>query len=428
MELGTRTGEGGEHDVQLDPGRATASVQPPGLMTRGLTLLFAVAGGVAVGNLYLAQPLLDLIARDFGASTASAGWLVTATQIGYAAGILLIVPLGDVRNRRHLIPAMMLCAAAALTLCAVAPTMGVLLMAISMVGVTTVAGQILAPLAGDLADVESRGRVVGIVVSGILTGILVSRTLSGLIADAAGWRVVFATAAVAGVVLAVLVYHAIPPLAPKTHMKYPALLASVGAVIRRERALRWTMVLGATTFAPSTMFWTPLTFPPSPPPFSYDVSLIGLFGLIGLVGVIAAQRAGRLHDRGWSLAATGAAWVVALFAFVAAIFAGHSVTLLIVVIVLVDIAVQALNILNQTRVFAISQEARSRINTAFVTSNFIGGAIGSAAATILWSIHGWTAVVTAEITLCLFGLVVWALGRRGGLVVVTPANDAKPHS
>ena len=298
MEVETGAGEGAEQDIRLDAGRAAASVEPRGLMTRALTLLFAVAGGVAVGNLYLAQPLLDLIARDLGASTASAGWLVTATQLGYAAGILLIVPLGDVRNRRHLIPAMMLCAAAALTVCAVAPSMGVLLIAISMVGVTTVAGQILAPLAGDLADVASRGRVVGIVVSGILTGILVSRTLSGLIADAAGWRVVFATAAVAGVVLAVLVYHAIPPLAPKTRMKYPALLASVGAVVRRERALRWTMVLGATTFATFTMFWTTLTFLLSAPPFSYNVSVIGLFGLFGLVGVIAAQRAGRLHDRG----------------------------------------------------------------------------------------------------------------------------------
>lgn len=428
MVVETGAGEGAEQDIRFDAVRATPSVEPRGLMTRALTLLFAVAGGVAVGNLYLAQPLLDLIARDLGASTASAGWLITATQLGYAAGILLIVPLGDVRNRRHLIPAMMLCAAAALTVCAVAPSMGVLLIAICLVGVTTVAGQILAPLAGDLADVASRGRVVGIVVSGILTGILVSRTLSGLIADAAGWRVVFATAAVAGVVLAVLVYHGIPPLAPKTRMKYPALLASVGVVVRRERALRWTMVLGATTFATFTMFWTSLTFLLSAPPFSYDVSVIGLFGLFGLVGVIAAQRAGRLHDRGWSLPASGAAWVLALFAFVAAIFAGHSVAVLIVVIVLVDIAVQALNILNQMRVFAISQEARSRINTAFVTSNFMGGAIGSAAATILWSIHGWTAVVTAEIALCFFGLGVWAVGRHNGLVVVTPTNDAKPQS
>jgi len=221
MEVETDGVEGEEQEIQIDAERANESAQPRGLMTRGLTLLFAVAGGVAVGNLYLAQPLLDLIARDLGASTASAGWLVTATQIGYAAGILLIVPLGDVRNRQHLVPTMMLCASAALTLCAVAPSMGVLLIAIFIVGVTTVAGQILAPLAGDLADAATRGRVVGIVVSGILTGILVSRTLSGLIADAAGWRVVFATAAVAGVILAGLVFRAIPPLPPKTRMEYP---------------------------------------------------------------------------------------------------------------------------------------------------------------------------------------------------------------
>src|SRR3954465_2601863 len=145
--------------------------QPPGErqgMTRGLTLLFAVAGGVAVGNLYWAQPLLDFIARDLHASAASAGWLVTATQVGYAGGILLIGPLGDVLNRRRLIPVMMLCAAVALTACAVAPSFAFLLVAITALGATTVAGQILAPLAGDLADDTERGRVVGTVMSGVL--------------------------------------------------------------------------------------------------------------------------------------------------------------------------------------------------------------------------------------------------------------------
>lgn len=406
-------------DAPVRVDRPTAS-PPAGLMTQRRTLLFAVAAGVAVGNLYLAQPLLDLIAGDLHASAASAGWLVTATQVGYAAGILLIVPLGDVRNRRHLIPVMMLCAAAALGLCALAPSMAVLLVAVAILGLTTVAGQILAPLAGDLADDTSRGRVVGIVVSGILTGILVSRTISGLVADAAGWRVLFATAAGASILLAALLYRSIPPLAPKTHLRYPALIASVAGAVRRERALRWTMLLGATGFAMFTMFWTSLTFLLSAPPFSYPVSVIGLFGLAGLAGVVAAQRAGRLHDRGWSLQATGAAWVLALVAFVVAMLAGSSVVLLLVVIVLLDIAIQALNILNQTRAFAISQEARSRINTAFVTTNFIGGAIGSAAASVLWSIDGWTAVTVAGVVLSCFGLGVWALGRRGGLIVAAP--------
>jgi predicted MFS family arabinose efflux permease len=392
-------------------------------MTRGLTLLFAVAAGVAVGNLYLAQPLLDFIARDLQASTAAAGALVTATQLGYAAGILLIVPLGDVLDRRRLVPAMMLCSAAALVACALAPSIGALLLAISALGVSTVAGQLLTPLAGDLADDARRGRVVGIVVSGILTGILVSRTVSGLVADAAGWRTLFAVAAVVDVLFAILLHRALPPLQAKARLAYPALIASVWAVVVGERTVRWTLILGASAFGAFTLFWTSLTFLLSAPPFSYPVSVIGLFGLAGLAGAVAAQRAGGLHDRGWSLPATGAAWAVALVAFVVAALAGRSVALLLVAIVLLDVAVQAVNILNQSRLFAISQSARSRLNTAFVTGNFIGGAIGSAAAGVLWSAGGWTAVTIAGALLSCFGLLVWAAGRRGALVVSAPRRD-----
>src|SRR5580698_6131558 len=338
------------HDVAAAP----AAPQPG--MTRGLTLLFAVAGGAAVGNLYWAQPLLDFIAHDLRASPATAGWLITASQLGYAAGILLIVPLGDVRNRQRLIPVMMICAAAALVACALAPSIGFLFAAITVLGLTTVGGQILAPLAGDLADDAHRGRVVGIVVSGILSGILVSRTI----------------------------------------------------------------VLGATGFGLFTMFWTSLTFLLSAPPFSYPVSVIGLFGLAGLAGAIAAQRAGRLHDRGWSLPATGAGWALALAAFIVATFAGRSVAGVLVAVVLLDIAVQGVNILNQTRLFALSRQARSRLNTAFVTGNFIGGAIGSAAAALLWSHGGWTAVTITGAALSCFALAVWAAGRRGPLVPATP--------
>jgi predicted MFS family arabinose efflux permease len=386
-------------------------------MTGRLTLLFAVAGGAAVGNLYWAQPLLELIAADLRASTVASGWLITATQIGYAAGILLLVPLGDVLNRRLLVPVLLLCSAVALTACAMASSTGMLLAAITVLGLTTVSGQILTPLAGDLADDTDRGRVVGTVVSGILTGILVSRTVSGLVADIAGWRAVYVAAAVVAVLFAVLLHRAIPPLAPKTRMAYPALIASVAAVVARERTVRWTLVLGATGFAAFTMFWTALTFLLSAPPFHYPVSIIGLFGLAGLAGAIAAQRTGRLHDRGWSLPATGVSWAVVLVSFVVAAFAGRSVALIVVVVIVVDVALQAVGILNQLRVFAISHEARSRLNTAFVTSNFIGGAIGSAAATVLWSAGRWPAVTIAGIVLSTFALAVWAVGRRGALVV-----------
>ncbi|HEV7713066.1 MAG TPA: MFS transporter [Asanoa sp.] len=388
-------------------------------MDRRLTFLFALAAGVAVGNLYLAQPLLDLIAGDLGASTTSAGWLITATQVGYAAGVLLIVPLGDVVDRRRLVPGMLMCSAAALVFCAAAPTIGVLLVAVTFLGLTTVSGQILTPLAGDLADDSRRGRVVGTVASGILTGILTSRTISGLVADVAGWRAIFLVAAAGAAVLAVSLYRALPPLAPKTRLPYRALIASVAVLAMRERTVRWTLVLGATGFAAFTMFWTSLTFLLSAPPFSYPVSVIGLFGLAGLVGALAAQRAGRLHDRGWSLPATGVAWLVVLVSFVVAGLAGSSVAVLLVAVVGLDAALQGLAILNQTRVFAVSREARSRINTAFVVCNFVGAALGSAAATTLWSTGGWTAVTTAGVVLSCVGLTIWATGRRSALVVAT---------
>lgn len=390
------------------------------VMTGRLTLLFAVAGGAAVGNLYWAQPLLDLVAADLRSSPATAGWLVTATQLGYAAGIALLVPLGDVLDRRRLIPVMMLCAAAALAACAAAPSMGVLLAASAALGLTTVSGQILTPLAGDLADDAKRGRVVGTVVSGILIGILVSRTISGLVADLAGWRAIYVLASIVAVLFAVVLHRAIPPLAPKARMAYPTLIASVAAVVAQQRSVRWTLVIGATGFAAFSMFWTALTFLLSGPPFHFGVSVIGLFGLAGLAGALAAQRAGRLHDRGWSLPATGAAWVLVLASFVAAAFGGRSVVVVIVVVVVIDVALQALGILNQVRVFAVSHEARSRLNTAYVTSNFIGGAIGSAAASVLWGVGGWTAVSVAGMVLSVFALVVWALGRRGPLILPSP--------
>ncbi|MCG7210127.1 MFS transporter [Streptomyces arenae] len=393
-------------------------------MTRILTLLFAFAGGLAVGNLYWAQPLLDFIAHDLHTSPAAAGWLVTATQIGYALGIVLIVPLGDILNRRRLIPVMMLCSAAALAACAAAPSFLALAAAITLLGMTTVAGQLLTPLAGDLADDAHRGAVVGTVVSGLLTGILVSRTVSGLVAAYAGWRTIFATAAIAAVLVAALLYRAIPPVPPKTRMSYPALIASVGRTVRQEPAVRWTLALGASGFAMFTMFWTALTFLLSGEPFSYPVSVIGLFGLAGLAGALAAQRAGLLHDRGWSLPATGAACALSLIAFGIAAAARASVLLVIVAIVVLDVAVQTLNLLNQARLFAVSHEARSRLNTAFVTGNFVGGAIGSAAAGLLWAHGGWNAVCTAGASLAVVALAVWALGRRGPLRTTAAASGA----
>ena len=323
---------------------------------------------------------------------------------------------------------MMVCASVALVLCALAPTIALLLAATTLLGLTTVGGQILIPLAGDLADDARRGHVVGTVASGVIIGILLSRTISGLVADTAGWRAIYVVAGLLNVALAVAVYRAIPPIPPKTRMAYPALIASVGALVLRERTVRWTMVLAAIAFGVFMMFWTALTFLLSAPPFDYSVSVIGLFGLVGLAGALAARRAGRLHDRGWSIPATGAGWVLTVVAFLIAALAGESLVLLIIAIVVLDVAAMAINILNQTRLFAVAPGARSRLNTAYVTNNFIGGALGAAAGTILWSAGGWTAVSLAGALLSLCALLLWVIGRRGALVVDVgePAEQGTP--
>lgn len=386
-------------------------------MTTGRTLLFAVGGGAAVGNLYWAQPLLDEIAADLHASSSLAGLLVTVTQVGYALGILLVVPLGDVLDRRRLVPGVLVASAVALLLASVAPSFGVLLGALGLVGLTTVAGQLLTPLAGDLADPAARGRVVGIVASGMLTGILVSRTVSGLVAQVAGWRAIYVVAAVAALVLAVLLRRSIPHLDRRDRVPYPRLIGSVFRAVAHHRSVQVTLVLGASAFAVFTMFWTALTFLLSAPPFGYSPAAIGLVGLAGLTGAVAAQRVGRLHDRGLSVPVTGAALALGLLSLVVAGLGARSIVVVLVAVVLLDVGVQAANVLNQTRLFAIDPAARSRLNTAFVTGNFIGGAVGSALASVLWGLGGWTAVTIGGAVLFGFALTVWAVHRRGALAL-----------
>jgi len=384
--------------------------EPPGI-SRTLVLLFAVASGAAVGNLYYAQPLLDLIAGDLHIGQGTAGLMVTATQVGYALGIMFIVPLGDVRNRRRMVPLMMALSALSLACCAAAPGIVLLLCALLAVGLTTVAGQILIPLTGDLADERSRGKVLGIVVSGALTGILVARIISGFIAHAAGWRVVFLCAAALMLGLSVLLWRAMPVTPPKSSRSYRSLLRSVPRLVRREPVLRLAMVYGVICMATFTIFWTGLTFLLSGPPYRYSTAAIGLFSLAGLFGSMAAQGAGRLHDRGWSTRATGLFWLLATGAWAMCGLGRFSLPWLLAGIVVLDAATQAQRILNQAQIFAISAEARSRINTAYVTGNFVGGAVGSITASALWALGGWIGVSVAGAALSLIGFAVWGVSQ-----------------
>jgi len=378
-----------------------------------LILLFAITGGVAVGNLYTAQPLLNDIALSFGAQPDSASMLITCTQLGYATGILLLVPLGDIRNRRRLIPVILFLSAISLCLTAVAPSMPLLMAAMALTGLTTVAGQLLTPFAGDLASPSQLGKVLDTIISGMLIGILLSRTVSGVIADFLGWRAVYFIAAGGALILAFLMLRMLPADIPRQHLSYRELMRSLLSTIAESATVRITLLIAACGFLVFTLFWTSLTFLLSSAPYSYTVSQIGLTGLAGLAGALMARRAGILHDRGHSVMATGLALLLALVAIGVAAWGRNNLYLIILAIILIDIAVQTLNVLHQTRIISINPAMRSRLSTIFVVSNFIGAAVGSALAGILWRAGGWSAVMTGAAGFLALALAIWFMNRDG---------------
>jgi predicted MFS family arabinose efflux permease len=377
-------------------------------MERRLVLLLAVACGAAVANLYYAQPLLNTIARDLGVSPAAAGLLVTASQIGYAVGLVALVPLGDLLDRRRMVSRLLLVTAAGLAGAAVAPSFAVMALAIGVVGVTSVVAQVLVPLAGTLAHEHERGRVVGNVMSGLLLGILLARTASGLIAAVGGWRLVYAIAAGLMLVLSPVLARMLPSTPPATDLSYGALLRSVGQLVRTEPLLRRRMAYGALGMASFSVLWTAVAFLLSGAPYHYGEGTIGLFGLAGLVGAGAAQGAGRLADRGRAHAATGAFLVVIAVSWGLLALGRTSLAALIAGVVLLDLGIQGQHILNQSTIYGLRGDARSRVTTAYMASNFLVGALGSAGASVAWSAGGWGAVCALGLGLAVLGLLAWA--------------------
>jgi predicted MFS family arabinose efflux permease len=390
---------------------ATTSTPETG-MSGSMTALFALAGGVVVGNLYWAQPLLDTIGESLRVAPGRTGLIITMAQVGYALGVFFIVPLGDALQRRRLIPAVMAVSMLGLIATAFAPSYGLLIAAILIVGLSSVTGQLLTPLAGDLAGPEHRGRTIAIVASGVMFGVLVSRSIGGFIADLGGWRSVFVLAAALNLVMALVLARAIPLLTTRAHVGYGALLRSVLAEVRGSARLRIFMILGACTMAVFTTFWTGLTFLLSAPPYGFSVSSIGLVSLVGVFGALAAQYVGRLYDRGWAVATIGAGLAVTFGAMVCTAFSGGSLVMVLVTVAVSSVGIQAVFVLVQTSVMAINPEARSRLNTAIIVGNFIGGAIGSTLAALVWDTGGWPLLAGTAAALSLLGLIVWAVQRR----------------
>src|SRR3954471_13877970 len=296
---------------------------PDSAMARRLVLVMAVATGLAVANNYYAQPLLATIARELGVSSGAAGSLITVSQDGYAVGLLAVVPLGDLLERRRLITSVLALSVLALLAAPASPNLLVLAAAGLLVGLTSVAAQIIVPFAASLAGEHERGAVVGTVMSGLLIGVLLARTVAGFVGDALGWRAIYVVAAVLMVGLVVVLRRELPEYRESAGASYPHLLRSVWRLVVEEPIVRYRSLYGACVFATFSVFWTTAAFLLSGPPYHYSDRVIGLFGLLGAAGAIAASAAGRLADRGWARRQTIVFLACALLAWIPIAMGAH---------------------------------------------------------------------------------------------------------
>ncbi len=388
----------------------TAPASPPASgLSRGLVLLLATACGAAVANVYYAQPLLHTLAGAFRVSEATAGLLVTVSQIGFVIGLALLVPLGDLRERRRLICGTLLGAVAALVLAAAAPAFAVFAAGLAAVGLTSVVAQIIVPMSSSMATEHQRGRVVGTVMSGLLVGILLARTVSGVVAAVFGWRVVFYAGAAVMLMLTAALWRVLPEVPPTADVRYPRLLRSVLSLIRAEPILRQRMMIGALCFGCFSVLWTSLSFLLAGAPYHYGNGVIGLFGLAGVAGALSASAAGRLADRGHGVHATTGAILILLVSWAILAAGRSSVVVLVIGIAVMDLGAQGLHISNQSAIYALAPEARSRLTTAYMVAYFLGGAVLSALTSSLYASQGWDGVCVLGAATAGLALAVWAV-------------------
>jgi predicted MFS family arabinose efflux permease len=375
-------------------------------------VLLTAAVGVVVANLYYAQPLEHTLAQAFAVSERSIGLAVTLILVGYAIGLTTLVPLGDLLERRRLMVPMLACNVAGLVGMAVASWYPLFLVAAGLVGVTAVAVQVMVPFAAELAQPDRRGQVISTVMSGLLIGVLLSRTVAGLISGVAGWRSVFWFAAVLTALITVLLWIRLPVVPPRVAMRYPALLGSVAALVRDEPELRRRMVYGGLCFASFNCFWTASGFMLADEPYRWDTSAIGLFALVGVAGAVGARFAGRLADRGHGHAAMTGFLLATALSYGLILLGQDWLVALVIGVAIMDLGSQGVHIGNQSVIYALRPQARSRINTAYMTSYFVMGALGSGLSALTYPVFGWTGVSVLGFTLPAIGAVLWLARSR----------------
>ena len=400
MDAETETAAGGYPESAQGATTATLS--------RYQTFLFAVTCAMAVANVYFAQPLLESMAASLSVSPGAIGIVVTATQAGYVLGLLFIVPLGDLLNRKKLILTQLLLSALALCAVGLAQDWGMLLGAMMLVGLMAVVVQVVVAYVATLALPEQRGEVVGTVTSGVVLGILLARFVSGAVADLAGWRGVYFVSAALMIGMALVLLRTMPasPAAPAKG-GYWALLRSVYQLYLTERTLRVRGTFALLIFAAFSVLWTSMVLPLSAPELSLSHTQIGLFGLAGVAGALAAARAGRLADQGLGNRTTGVALVLLTVSWLPTAFVESSLLAMVVGVVLLDFAVQAVHVTNQSLIFAARPDAQSRLVGAYMCFYSIGSGLGAIAATYVYAHFGWVAVCILGAAISASALLYW---------------------
>ncbi|MGX5643247.1 MFS transporter [Bacillus toyonensis] len=382
-------------------------------MSHALALLFAAACGMSVANIYFAQPLLDQLSNEFGINHSIIGVVITVTQIFYGVGLLLLVPLGDLLNQRRLIVGQMLLSTTALVIVGTASSSMVLFAGMALVGLLAVVTQTLVAFAATIASPTERGRVVGIVTSGIVIGILLARTFAGILTDVAGWRSVYLFSAALMLLMVFMFIKMLPNVEREVKsLSYPQLIRSVLTLFIQERTLRVRSVLAMLIFADFSILWTSLVLPLSTPPIALSHSAIGAFGLVGVAGALAAAWAGKLADQGYGQRTTGIALALLLISWLFISYMEQSLIALVIGIVLLDLAVQAIHVTNQTMILPLHTEARSRLTAGYMVFYSIGSAGGSIASTQIYAHFGWGGVSLLGASVSAFALLFWAMTRR----------------
>ncbi|MGW0175165.1 MFS transporter [Rhodococcus sp. NPDC003322] len=372
----------------------------------------AVATGLCAGGNYFNQPLLDSIADALGVSQSTAAVTVTVAQVSYGIGLLFLVPLGDLLDRRALSVGLMLLAAAGQAVSGFAPSIGWLMVGTAAAGLFSVAAQVLVPFAATLAAPERRATAVGTVMSGLLVGILLARSVAGLLSGLGGWQTVYRVSAVLMVVIALALWRALPPSREDLGLGYRGILVSMGRLIRDEPRLRIRSVLGGVAFASVGVVFATMAFLLSGDSFGFDDAAIGLVGLAGVAGALMANAAGRLADRGFVQATTGTGAVLLCASWGLFALGGHSLPAFLAAMLVADMALQSVHVSNQSVIYTLAPHARARVTSVYMTAYFIGAATGSALGSLAWASAGWPGVCLLGLVLAIVGLLVWVADLR----------------